>query len=674
MGQMACLAIGISDAPPLDYLPGAVNGAKALAAWAKKAGYQTKLLIDDKKPVGITNVKSALNKLLPKGAKTDRLIIYFAGHGLARDAAEDLWLLSEWHQNQEAVAVGGLKRKLERFGVDQITIISDACRSLPGDTDSADLTSHNVLGRGPFLSNLPSLDMLKASSKFKAAYMIPGQTSADDRCIFTGVVEEALWGHQAAAFHPTRQCVTSGSLANFLKEAVPSRAEFYKVELRPEISPGFIDPNDVYLTKAPTGAPPLKAWPPPGPPGSMGAGGGGPPGGNRGWSTAGSTGFEKAAASPDVDALPEDEGTFINLPGMMSGFMPDGGMAPLSRSRRTASIGPTSPSRPRDLPRPEPRRPEPPRHEPPPRETPRQERARIERERKKRHDRADKYLAAYQREDRPDHFETRSGFSVTGAKVAGALAGSEVIVETHGGPNRWRVRDPVAMVLQRPLPLLIELKDGRWLGSAAIPEFIQTFTVDKTGAVSVIYRLIDGPPAGKTENAVSKLRAGMFKAAEAYDHALGFRGGKHRDPMLGVLAAYLYDSQGDVESVRQIAYFFAAARQPIPFDVVMLGRMQSELRDGKTIALVPAVKKREPRTEREAQQRWVYEATAATKGEVAGAFPWLRQGWQFVDDGDAPLMAPGLEKVRPHLLPAPFTTLTPEGGKLLRKIIFGGRK
>ena len=60
MPRKACLAIGISDAPPLDYLPGAVNGAKGITHWAHAVGYKTGLLTDEKVPIGIDTVMDAL--------------------------------------------------------------------------------------------------------------------------------------------------------------------------------------------------------------------------------------------------------------------------------------------------------------------------------------------------------------------------------------------------------------------------------------------------------------------------------------------------------------------------------------------------------------------------------------------------------------------------------------
>src|SRR5208337_2125459 len=101
---MRCVAIGVSDAPPLDYLPGAVNGAKAFGAWARSLGIPTKVLTDEEKPIGIEAIKAAFEESFKDRPKVSRFLVYFAGHGLALPAAGDLWLLSQWSTTLRAVS------------------------------------------------------------------------------------------------------------------------------------------------------------------------------------------------------------------------------------------------------------------------------------------------------------------------------------------------------------------------------------------------------------------------------------------------------------------------------------------------------------------------------------------------------------------------------------------
>jgi hypothetical protein len=127
-----------------------------------------------------------------------------------RNASEDLWLLSRWLDDQRAVAVGPLRQRLERFGIAQITVVGDACRSLTNSPDSISLVADHVLGRGPFNPrDIPDADIFNATTPFHEAYMVRGQKPEDDRCILSGVLEEALSGAREEAFDAQRGCITS---------------------------------------------------------------------------------------------------------------------------------------------------------------------------------------------------------------------------------------------------------------------------------------------------------------------------------------------------------------------------------------------------------------------------------------------------------------------------------
>ena len=42
------------------------------------------------------------------------------------------------------------------------------------------------------------------------------------------------------------------------------------------------------------------------------------------------------------------------------------------------------------------------------------------------------------------------------------------------------------------------------------------------------------------------------------------------NPLLGVIAAWLYDAAGDRDSVRRLTMLYAEHRQPVPFDIALL--------------------------------------------------------------------------------------------------------
>jgi hypothetical protein len=629
MDNMRCLAIGVSDAPPLDYLAGAVNGAKSFGKWALELGIRSEILTDERKPVGFDQVREAIERLLPRGQKISRLVVYFAGHGLARDAAEDLWLLSEWRRQLRAVAVGGLRRRLERYGIDQVTIIGDACRLLPDSPETADLVADPILDCGPYDQKVPLVDVFRASSPFRAAYMVSGP--GGDRCIFSGVMEEALRGAHPDAFESDRDCITNFSLARYIEREVPIRAAQYRVELQPDIATGIRPPENIYLPNRPARPPKLRPWPPTVAVGKMSTAANGR-GGQRGWST--------RRQLPDIAE---------------SRYYPRN----LELSPRTLDLESVS---------------------------------RSDRElwnqavRRSRH-REQTYVEAYRNEgERPTHFETDAGFSIANGTAESATLGRFAVAEPERSQTWWQVAPSAEGQpsyywrdgrLSAPLPLLIKLTNRCWAGAAAMPGFVATFTVSDPGIVSLIYRPMyaDAYVTQDTEVAVARLRAGALagQGGDAFDLAAKLREGKEQDPVRGVLAAYLYDAQGDVESVRRTAYFLADAGIPIPFDLLLLGRLPAtERMPGLLFAEIPATQERSPRSKEEEPRDWTYCKTNPRRAPVAGVFPWLRQGWALLDeDAPSPLVIDGILGLRKELLPYPFTTLSGSGGNHLRNLIKG---
>lgn len=580
--QNAALAIGVADATPLPYLSGAVNGAHAFHRWAQGMGYDSHLLTDEDQPVTMDRLAQELEGLLNAApAGTHRLLVYFAGHGVIREAEEGLWLLSDWYTKLEAVQVEVMKRRLYRFRVDQIGIFADACRMVAPDVDVLDLTGDGVIGRGPTkASTSVAIDKFVAAQDGTATYMVPGANPSDDRCLFSGVLIEGLWGMKPEAFSKLlKNKITSRSLGDYLKTEVPKVAARYGCELDPVVSPTFPEYDDVYFGKGTKVNPPVMApWPDP--------------------ETVADK-LEQFRMAYTPEALPP-------------GAPPDG-------SALEAQL--------RD-------------------------------------------------QDRPTHFETGSGFAVEGDNVIAIWTPHDVMAEIDfGGPGWWRIRPANEQFLQKPAGVLIELASGNFAAVAALPEFIGSLVVRGRGVAGLIYRGIYEPPsvASATERAIGELETGGLRADAATDMAVELRHGKHADPVRGVISAYLYDSIGDVDSIRRMAFFYVQNLQPIPYDIALLGQLDAEQRDeGALVAEVPAVPERKPRTETERRVEWSYQATGRAAGVVGGLWPWFRQGWPFLEEpgpGESTLVLPHLTHMAPGLLPARFTTFDHAGGQQLADLL-----
>jgi hypothetical protein len=210
--------------------------------------------------------------------------------------------------------------------------------------------------------------------------------------------------------------------------------------------------------------------------------------------------------------------------------------------------------------------------------------------------------------------------------------------------------------------VLIELATAVYVATTALPEFIGALLCDHRGASALVYRgLGSDAPVGSSPAAAAlgRMERGGLRASAILDDAVELRQLKHFDPVLGAVSAYLYDSIGDVDSIRRMAYAYQSQGEPIPYDIALLGQLEGH---ESTVGLhvdIPEVPARDPRTEKEARFGWTYGKTRRAQGTVAGCWPLLRQGWEFFED--SPLVMPGLVELTRHLTPAPFATLDAHG-------------
>src|SRR4030095_11213979 len=131
------------------------------------------------------------------------------------------------------------------------------------------------------------------------------------------------------------------------------------------------------------------------------------------------------------------------------------------------------------------------------------------------------------------------------------------------------------------------------------------------------------------------------------------------------------DSIGDIANIRRMAYFYIQYQQPIPYDIALLAQLPGEWKDGRLWAEVPEISEQTPRTALEKEHPWTYAKTPAAKGEVGGFWPWMRQGWTFLDDPadiGSTLIRPELLSLKQHLGRGRFAMLDAEGGRSLATI------
>lgn len=595
--RMVAICIGVAGSVPTKYLAGAINGARDFEQWASRQGYETALIVDEPDAVTIGVLRARIESLLRSSPDPiHRIIVYFAGHGLIREIEEGLWLLSDWRDELRAVAVEILKRRLTMYGARQVSIISDACRSLPADIAQADLVPDPVLGAGP-----KPVDMTVAFDRFIAAqdgaeaFMIPGADPADDRCLFSGVLIEGLWGIAGLHAQPFARLepdkITSRSLAAYLQAEATARAKDYGLTLVPSVSPTFPDGDDYYFSKDPnTTLPKFAPWPP----------------------------VKKTPESKlEYDVHIALEGKSVVQFDWTSSVDISSGTSREVEQPPSAYQGVL-----------------------------------------------DELRAA------PGIY---TGLSVQSRQTTRLWLSSGAVSRPVGSSRTWSVSGRGGAELQDCAPALVEFSDGLFAAIVVLPRLFASLSRDDYGATRIVYCNLQDSAAilAPTEAALSALDRGALRTDEATDLAAELRRWKHADPVLGVISAYLYDAIGDVESIRRLAGFYVQYGQAIPYDIALLGGLRGEGTDSGFVVEIPEVEERRPRTDLEKGLSWTYSAMPACKGMVAGFWPWLRQGWTFLDnptDFGSPLILPGLVELRSSLMKSRFTTLETDAATELARL------
>lgn len=573
--RMIAVSIGVANSVPKKYLAGAINGAREFDKWASSQGYETILVTDENGgEVTIGELRKKIEGLLGASANPiHRILVYFAGHGLIRELEEGLWLLSDWRKELRAVAYEVLKRRFSMYRPKQICIISDACRSLPADIEQADLVADSVLGTGPnLIDTTVPIDRFIATQDGAEAFHIPGEDPDEDRCLFSGVLIEGLWGQPGRSEQPFSALVpdkvTGRSLAKYLAAEVLGRAKDYELTITPTFNATFPEGDDYYFTKgAPSEVPRFAPWPP------------------------------KQNLAAAKTAAAEKPGDFETE---MVREIPRG------RPRPTLSS----------------------------------------------------HLNRLMRQVQPGL--TNSGLVIDKGAIR-VWSKSNVAVQAVKKDQIWTVTDEASPLLSASAPLLIELSNGLFVAAVVMPKLFTCVARDDFGATGIVYRDPYAPAGDERplEEALMALERGSVRSGVASDLAVKLRRMKHVDPVLGVLSAYLYEPMDDIDNIRRMASYYIESGQAIPYDIALLGGLHLASTDGGLTAKVPEVGARQPRTEGERSAIWTHEPTEARSGAVGGFWPWMRQGWAFMDHligAGTELDTAELVRIRAGLTRSRFTT------------------
>lgn len=260
MGAEIAVAIGVRRAGSLIELPGAVSGAHEFSDWAKRQGHQTYLVTDENTPVTAAALYRLMKRVVEE-LQPERLLLYFAGHGIQPTVNTAYWLLSNWEENgNEAVNVNLSCHHAKRSGIGQIAVFADACRSaVPGGADvgGSSIFPKVVAAAG----KLPQWDHFLATRLEEIAQEVPGGQATQAYGVFTRCLMTALAGEAPLAIEerPGKQpprAVTSQKLADYLEAAVPLESGKLAgaVVQFPEVVSGWRPERNYYVGLSPAAA------------------------------------------------------------------------------------------------------------------------------------------------------------------------------------------------------------------------------------------------------------------------------------------------------------------------------------------------------------------------------------------------------------------------------------
>jgi hypothetical protein len=670
MARRACLAIGVSTvmssqnkALRFGYLEGAAIAARTIGEWALGSGFgeeNVRIVTDEQidardNPVTRDRVQQAVDELFPAGAETvEQLILAFCGHGLTDPNFGSIsWLFSDSLRLKYRIVADAFYDELLLHGIERITLITDACREAPRELDLMRLDPVRGIAVDGGKVDSPKFDRLAACQDGQLGYMVSEPASAaPGKCIFSGVIADALWGLEPAAIKDGK--ITTSSFGACVRARTAERARSYRLKLNPQC---LVDPEDAVLydsTRPPQGPPKLQPWPEAAGAAVMGA----------------VLEPESAPSSPDADEALErvrtDEpfrkavlGRKFGAPssGFASGrvpiVVPDGSKMLI---RELVLL-----------------------HDTPPRKT-RGGNAAWKRRR------TDDLIVRLEGErEQAERSKAATGLrrSIVQIKPSVGREGSNLLVSDReagiwsggGVEQRRRTSARVGFRIEPDpdgMPVLVELGDGRFAPFVPYSRLYGVVKESPGGVLFQAYGRRDSRDAFRAAlKAIADFAAGRLDSASIDELAALMRHGKHADPVLGAISAYLYRSIADFDSIRRMAFFYADRGQPVPFDIALLGDMAVTCDSGRALRLhVPAVRAGPARPRDVRLPRFVTQATGAIEARIGGRCPWVALGWDHVGMARRewePLVE-GLAEHARHVPRTGFTALPRKSGLALARL------
>jgi hypothetical protein len=240
-------------------LPGAITSARRLREWAEQpdedCNYKVLYLADDVfDKIDVQLVREKVREFVNNNF-IDRLVVYFAGHGIVRSAGDQFWLLTDAaNDEQEGIDVEGFRRGLLKCNIGnadfagQLCIIADACRNT--GRDAIEFKGHSILTSTANMNRRIQLDKFLSTGLGDYSFQINKTDSQSAYCLFSEVMLSALQGEVKEAIatedHQFKPVVTNHKLAEYLEKEVRSRAAAIGEDMEPDVLTGIRPPHNFY--------------------------------------------------------------------------------------------------------------------------------------------------------------------------------------------------------------------------------------------------------------------------------------------------------------------------------------------------------------------------------------------------------------------------------------------
>ena len=244
------VVIGVDKAGDLPKLKAAVSGARTVAEWLKREGFDVKLFVDDVNPVMASDLFAAINAFVDRGT-LDQLVVYFAGHGFINSYSE-YWLLSKAPDNpNEAVSLIECVALAKQSGIPNVVFISDACRSRADSLRIQQVRGSLIFpNKGTRTNVIPDVDQFLATLVGDPSWEVPVAESA---AAFAGIYTTCFLDAFKRPYDTMvrtidgKQVIPNNRLKPYLAREVPRRAQAISITLNQRPDTQVVSDETTYI-------------------------------------------------------------------------------------------------------------------------------------------------------------------------------------------------------------------------------------------------------------------------------------------------------------------------------------------------------------------------------------------------------------------------------------------